>query len=80
MANMPPNTSLSRDWRIGAAIGAAIGIAVPTVTEVRTALEPSMGYWPALLVGAVAAGAVGGGVALLIQWFSRWILRRRDRS
>jgi hypothetical protein len=62
----PQKNSAPRNWRLPLALGLGIGTALPVSRSVLANLEPSLGYCPALAFGALAAGAIGGLVALVV--------------
>jgi hypothetical protein len=76
MADAPQAKAPAKDWRFPFTIGLSIGFALPTARGVVQALEPTLGYGIASAVGAVAAGAVGGVVPLVVAW----LLKDRKRG
>jgi hypothetical protein len=60
-----------RGWRFPLTAGLAIGLALPVARAVAANLEPSLGYWWALALGTVTAGAVGGLVGAVAGWLLR---------
>jgi precorrin isomerase len=68
MAEEPKGKPPAKDWRLAIIIGVPIGFAMPMSQAIQKALEPSMGYWGAVLVSVVAAAFTAGLVALVIAW------------
>ena len=68
MADTPQNRPPARDWRFPLTVGLAVGIGGAASRGVEKNLEPSLGYWGAFAVSIVAAGLIGGLVALVVYW------------
>jgi hypothetical protein len=68
MAGALQNTPPARAWRFPLTIGLTVGLALPVAQGVAEALAPGLGYWGASAVSVVAAGLVGGLVALAVLW------------
>jgi hypothetical protein len=49
----------------------SIGLALPVARGVEQALELHLGDWPAFSLGILAAGVVGGLVALVVSWLAK---------
>ena len=59
------NNRSNKNWYSIVTFALSIILAVLVSSTLIDTLEPSWGYWPALALGMVAAGAVGGIVGLI---------------
>lgn len=73
MVEAPKSTSVTQNRKFPLITGLAIGLALPAAQAAERNLEPNLGYWGAVGVGAMAAA----GVAVLVSLALSWLLKPR---
>ena len=65
MFQMRHNDAKPMSWRQALVMGLAIGMSIAVGRSVQEMMTPGWGYWTAVGVSAMGAGATGGMVALM---------------